>query len=177
MNKFILLLFPLLFLAACSTPDQYYRLESPAVPDARTTGLATGIGPVSIPAYIDRPELVFEAPTGELLVPEGHRWSGPIKDEITRVLTAGIQAQKPRSPVLAYPWPPGTELARNIPVSITELTARSGVGVTLSATWEIGNTQRRATIEQPIVGDGYSAITAAQSAVLQQLAQRIAASY
>ena len=177
MKKFILLLSPLLFLVGCSTPDQYYRLDSPAVPDATTSGLPTGIGPVSIPAYIDRPELVFESATGELQVPEGHRWSGPVKDEITRVLTAGIQAQKPRTPVLAYPWSPGTDLARRIPVSITELTARSGVGVTLSATWEIGTTQRRATIQQPIEGDGYPAITNAQSAALQQLAQRIAASY
>jgi len=175
--RITLLFIAVTFLTACSTPDQYYRMESPAVPDVKATGLATGIGPVSIPAYIDRPELVFESTTGQLQVPEGHRWSGPVKDEITRVLTTGVQIRKPQSPVLAYPWPPGTELARHIPVSITELTARSGSGVTLTATWEIGSTQRRTTIRQDIEGDGYSAITAAQSAAIDQLAHRIAASY
>ena len=176
MQRIILLAAAILF-AACSTPEQYYRLTAPAVPDTRATGLPTGIGPVTIPAYIDRPELVFESESGQLQVPEGHRWSGPIKDEITRVLTAGIQAQKNRTPVFAYPWPPGTELARHIPITITEFTARSGTGVMLSATWEIDTTQRRITIEQPILGDGYAAITTAQSAALEQLAQRIVASY
>ena len=179
----MLLKIPAAFVAAtllvcgCAAPDRYYRLSGPAMPDTQATGAPTGIGPVSIPAYIDRPELVFESSSGELQVPEGHRWSGSLKDEVTRVLTAGVQAARPNTSVVAYPWPLGTALARHIPVTITELHARSGEGVTLSATWNIGNTQRRAAIQQPIVGDGYAAITDAQSLALELLARRIAASY
>jgi uncharacterized lipoprotein YmbA len=58
---YLLVLPAALALVSCTTPETYYRLSADGPPPPTGAGFALGVGPVALPDYIDRPELVFQS--------------------------------------------------------------------------------------------------------------------
>jgi hypothetical protein len=82
-----------IWLAGCATtpPSTFYTLEP--LPAARLgsgtevrQSPAIGIGPVSLPTFLDRPQLVTRSGSSRLAVDELHRWGGSLLDDFPRVL-------------------------------------------------------------------------------------------
>ena len=91
MKKFILL--SVLFLTSCigtTPPSKFYTLNSitdtnSSYPSAKTF---IGISEVSIPQYLDKPQIVVrDSNNVELFVSEFNRWSEPLGDIIQSTLT------------------------------------------------------------------------------------------
>ena len=99
-----------LSLAACSTPEVYYRLNSDGPAPTNTTGIALGVGPVVLPDYIDRGELVFQSEANRFEVPYEHRWAGSLRETTTRVLGTNLARRLGTGNLHLYPWDPGTPL-------------------------------------------------------------------
>lgn len=83
----------LLLVAACaaSPPVRYYALEaSPPEESATRTGRILVVGPVTIPEYLQRPQLVRRTPGSVLDVDDFHRWAEPLEDAVPRVLAQNL---------------------------------------------------------------------------------------
>lgn len=99
-------------LTAClssSPPARFYTLlaEEPDADEGRATlgDEWVGIGPIEIPSYLDRPQIVTRGPGHRLEVHEFDRWADPLKSRILDVLTENVVALSVSNRVASYPWP------------------------------------------------------------------------
>lgn len=103
-----------LWLCGCSLlgpradPTRYYVLTpsrgaarpSPALPPV-------GLGPVTLPGYLDRPQLVTRTAENQLTLAEYDRWGEDLGDSLGRVLRQDLQERLGNQPVALYPWQSG----------------------------------------------------------------------
>jgi len=83
-----------LFLGACGTThnSRYYTLTPVPVGQDRkpdepgTVPVVLGIGPVTLPDYLDRPQIVLRTSQNELVFSEYSRWAGSLATDTVRVL-------------------------------------------------------------------------------------------
>ncbi len=179
-----LLFAAMLGLSACGGATQkYYQLTSDGAAPTGTSGLSVGVGPVSLPGYMDRAELVFQSGPNEFQVPSDAHWTGGLKENVSRVLATNLGRRLHSGNVLAFPWNPGAKLRYQIAVDVSQFHAISGQGAVLEVSWRVLNSDGSNTIRRgngafhaPIVGDGYGAVVAAENNLLGQLADSMAAS-
>ncbi len=173
------------FQVACAgTPDSFYRLTSEAglkASSAGRGGKVVGLGPVKLPDYIDRAELVFQSDTHRFEVPPEHRWAGDLQENISEVLAANLDGRLDSATVMSYPWSSGPEPVYSIPVTIRQFHAVSGGDAILDARWEVRQgsagkiVSRGAQVFTEGLGEeGYDGVVAAESRLLGQLAAAIA---
>lgn len=177
-----ILLLALAFLSGCaSTRDQFYQLTADGKLPSSTKVNSTilGIGPVRLPDYIDRDELVFQSSSYRFEIPSEHRWAGSLDKSIAAVLSTNLGHRLSTSRVHTYPWDANITPSFAIPVTIRQFHAVSGGDAILEANWEVTG-QKSAhgsrTFITPLSQEGYEGIVAAESGLLGQLADAIAAS-
>ncbi len=171
-------------LTACGGAAQkYYQLNADGAAPTGTTGLSVGVGPVSLPSYVDRAELVFQSGPNEYQVPADAHWAGGLKENISRVLAEDLGRRLHSGNVLSFPWNPGAKLRYQVAVDVGKFHAISGQGAVLEVSWRVLNSDGSSTIRrgngafhEPIVGDGYDAVVTAENNLLAQLADSMAGS-
>lgn len=174
----------LLILSGCSTPETYYSLSADGPAPTNTTAFALGVGPISLPDYIDRAELVFQSETNRFEIPFERRWAGSLEETTTRVLGTNLARRLKTGNLHLYPWEPGTDLRYQVRVQIRQFHAVSAGDAILDAQWRIENGSSHSLLvsgvshlTEPVIGDGYDAVVAAESRLLAQLADTIAARF
>jgi uncharacterized lipoprotein YmbA len=183
----------LITLAACmplgtTTTTRFYLLEATA-PNAAPAGaahpfshLSFGVGPVSIPSYLDRPQIVRRRDAHELKVNEFDQWAEPIGSAITRVMADNLAAATGAAGVYPHPWDRSAAIDMRIPIDIRRFDAAADGRVTLSAVWRIvdGGGRRRllereTTVTRSPEGTEIAQLVAAMNAALADLSAAIAA--
>lgn len=185
----ILTLVLMLFMAGCATspPARFYTLNGISKPDNASPSAAgktevIGVGPVSIPDSLDRPQIITISGENEVKIAEFDRWSGSCRDEIARVLTENLSVLLPSQRVVSYAWGRRVSLNRQITVDILRLDGGLGGKVILKVNWAIleeNGTKtimvRRSDISEPVNGGDYASFVAALSRALGTLSREIAA--
>ncbi|HEY2799525.1 MAG TPA: PqiC family protein [Chthoniobacterales bacterium] len=177
------LLVSLLFVG-CGSKQQFYRLsaEDSAATRGGGSAISLGVGPISLPNYIDRSELVFQSGPNEFQIPPNVSWTGSLQANIASVLASELQRELGAREILTYPWPSGRAPQRRVALDIRQFHGISGSGAILDATWRIedsnGATISRGSgvFREPINGDGYGPVVAAESRLVAQCAVEIARS-
>lgn len=80
-------------------------VEPPSPAEARSPVILVGVLPVSVPGYVDRPQVVTWTAPGELRIDEFVRWGEPLDEGITRTLTENLDALLPEGQVIRSPFP------------------------------------------------------------------------
>jgi uncharacterized lipoprotein YmbA len=93
---------------ASTPPSSFYTLSPLSASDGpgaevRGGGLAIGIGPVTFPQFLDRPQIVTRDSANRLIVDEFHRWGGSVQDDFMRVWGENLGYLLGTSHVLAAP--------------------------------------------------------------------------
>lgn len=173
-------------LAACGStpPSNYYLLTAnsdfASVPDAPSIG----VGPIEIPAYLNRNNLVYSKGGNTLQITEYERWAEPINDGMARVLRLNLAGLLQTEEVEAFPWPRQQAPEYGVKVNLLSLDTASGMAV-LVAEWAISKrdskdimTRQLSQLQQPLVTNPINgeAVAAAYSQLLRQLSEIIAAS-
>ena len=169
------LLLPLF--AGCGGGTQYFRLGSDGPAPVRAAGMFVAVGPVTLPGYIDRTELVFQSGPNQFQVPTTAIWTGTLHDNLVQTLRDDLGRRLDSGNVVTFPAPAGTPVRYQVEVNVARFHSISGVNAVLDVSWRIiepssGRTvsRRNASYEQPISGDGYDAVVRAESALVGQLA-------
>lgn len=73
-----------LLVCGCATapPSRFYTLSGAPAPANPTSTLSIVVGPVTIPAVVDRPEIVVTVSDNEVWLDEFNRWAGPLGEAI-----------------------------------------------------------------------------------------------
>ncbi len=106
-----LLLVLCLLITACagnSPPTRYYLLNPDAegrndVPSASGDRSLVSLGPVQIPSYLDRPQMIARTAPNRLHLQSFHHWAEPIQETITRVLVQNLAGRLQAAKVVAFP--------------------------------------------------------------------------
>ncbi|MBA2435998.1 MAG: membrane integrity-associated transporter subunit PqiC [Chthoniobacterales bacterium] len=160
----------------------YYRLDAtaPATGGGRS-GLSVAVGPVSLPSYIDRSEIVFATGTNEFQVPADALWIGSLQENISRAVAADLGRLLGSGNVRAGSEPRFNPRYR-VALDVRRFHGISGQGAILDLSWSIrsGNgeviSRHSAVFHEQIVGDGYGPLVSAESRLLAQAADAIARS-
>jgi uncharacterized protein len=136
------LLFCTLLLAGCArtAPVSYYQL-SPlkgvgSVPFSAEAGnVVLGIGPVRLPQYLDRPQLVTRLSPNRLQLTDGHRWAEPLSDNIPRVLGENLSALLGTDRILIHPWPASRTVDYQLQAEVLHFENESDGGARLVVLW------------------------------------------
>jgi uncharacterized lipoprotein YmbA len=139
-----------------------------------------GVGPIVLPDYLDRPQIVTRTGDNELKLDEFHRWAGELKNGITHVISENLSILRPTDRVYSFP------LNRSIPLDIlvkVEFIRFDGVLgdiFILEAKWSIYGEKekkellmRSSSFREPVEGQEYSDFVAAQNRTLADLSRDI----
>ena len=182
-----LALLALAALAACrgAMPAMHFYTLSPMAAPAAARAAATasvGVGPLTIPLALDRPQIVTRIDGNQLDLAEFHRWGGSLSGNILATLTQDLSALLGSDRVVAHPWTRFITPDFRVPVEIHRFDGALGQEVALAATWAVHYGDERAPrvvrksfLTAPVAGSDYADLVAAHSKVLGDLAREIAA--
>ncbi|MEO6970635.1 MAG: PqiC family protein [Chthoniobacterales bacterium] len=166
------------------TGANYYRLNAAAAAPTggANSGLSVAIGPVSLPSYIDRAEIVFASGPNEFQIPIDALWTGSLRDNISRTVATDL-GQVLGSREVRAGLDPGFKPRYRVALDIRQFHGISGQEAVLDLNWRIQSGASGETISrhagnfrEPIIGDGYAALVAAESRLLEQCAAAMARS-
>src|SRR5688500_2693638 len=108
----------LIGIAGCAgtQPSHFYVLtdlasvEPPSQEAGAGQGPAIGVGPVTLPKYLDSPQIASRAGRYELAYDEFERWAEPLETNVTRALVEHLARLTPTDRVAVFPWPRGTPI-------------------------------------------------------------------
>src|SRR5262245_59454821 len=87
-------------------PTRFYVLraiaDQPAAVPAK--GIAIGIGPITLPQYLNRPQIVTRVSGNQLAVAEFDQWGGDLNDNVTRALATNLSSLLETDRVFLFPW-------------------------------------------------------------------------
>jgi uncharacterized lipoprotein YmbA len=177
-----------LLLAGCgsSPKPKFYTLspQAPAMesaPAAAPTGRpSVGVASVTLPDAVDRPQLVTRAGANEVTIAEQHRWAGPLKDEVPRVLAENLSRLTGNPQVAAHPAAAAGLADYRVVTDFQRFEGAVGGEVVLEALWMVQTadgrivTAGRSAAREPTGAGGYEALAAAYSRALARIAGFIA---
>jgi uncharacterized lipoprotein YmbA len=177
----------LLFISGCASTEQsrFYTLHSIKssymVQQSSPHELLVMIGPVEIPDYLDRPQIISRTSQNEITFSEFQRWAGSLKDDIIRVLSEDLTELLSEDAISVSPWEWGVTSDYRIGVHIRRFDIMPEGNVLLNARCTIidadGTTQLlmwESSVTEPIVAQTYDAKVSSMSGALEKLSQDIA---
>ena len=99
--------------------------------------LVVGVGPVEIPSYVDRLQIVTQSSPNQYHLAEFDRWAEPLDVNITRVLTKNLFAQLAGDQTTVLPWDGALKVNYRVRVDVTEFDFDQSGEVSLGAHWII----------------------------------------
>jgi uncharacterized lipoprotein YmbA len=170
-------------LAGCaSAPPASYLLSAvPAAAAPGGPGPVVAVGPIALPAYLDRSGIVVRRPGDEIVISTDHRWGEPLGDGVARVLAENLAVMVPTDAVAVFPWKtPWTPHVR-VTVDIVHLDGPLSGPVVLAARWRLLDERGKVlamhavTLQEPVTTPTHAGLVAAQGRALTALSRDIAA--
>jgi uncharacterized lipoprotein YmbA len=170
-----------------SPPANFYVLssmtESAAAPApvGNESRIAIGVGPVDLPDYLDRSQIVTRSSPNKLKVAAFDRWAESLKSSFPRVLTENLSALLNTNQVAVFPWRKAIPVEYQVIVDVVQFDAESGGNAVLIARWRIlgddGDKMyviKKSTFTVSTKTDDYAELVSAQSQTLAEFSREIA---
>ena len=140
---FILLGLSLLTLTGCpgNAPTRLYVLTATTDKPASTSpeGVAIGVGPITLPKYLDRPQIVTRVAANSLDQANLDQWGGDLNDNITRVVGTNLSNLLATDRISFYPWKDGAPLDYQVTMDISRFEQDKDGNAVLNVFWSIIN--------------------------------------
>ena len=91
-------------------PVQFYMLDADSgVADtvrvyAAGQGPLIGLGPIRIPEYLNRPQMIVAIADNQYRLFENHRWAEPLDQNISLALFKALPRQTGTDRIVRFPW-------------------------------------------------------------------------
>jgi uncharacterized lipoprotein YmbA len=173
---------------AGSKPSKFYLLNSMTTPEESvltsvdTDGPSVLIGPVTLPAYLDRNHIVKLVGNHELGLDEFTRWAEPLEDSFYRVLMENLSLLLKTPKVYAYNSRGSTPSDFQITINVTRFDSVSGGDAYLTAFWTVVGKddttylmQKKSVYHATASSTGLTGMVDAQNRTLTEFSREIAA--
>jgi uncharacterized lipoprotein YmbA len=179
----------LVILTGCgsSAPTRFYLLNSLSGPETgqlvsdSKDSMVIGIGPVTIPEYLDRFQIVTRTSNNKINLAEFDQWAEPMNENVSRVLVENLSQMLSTNNVSLFPSKVSDNLDYQIQIEIVDFEGKFGDKASLSVRWSIlGDKGKRVLIKRKSnfkesVGSGnYEVLVAAMNKMLEDFSREIA---
>ena len=177
-----------LLLTGCahdSQSVQFYRLNADFGVDrtrqvsVATQGLVIGLGPIRIPEYLNRPQMVVAITDNQYQLSEDHRWAERLDQNISLALFKTLPSQLGTDRIVRYPWSQRQVVDYQVGIDILEFNVDASGQSRLIAQWFVKHKDKlaidkRSVYQFPASTTDYAAMVKAQSQCLSKLGEDIA---
>ena len=168
----------------CSTPASHlYTLSRASVAGAALPPLppiTVVVGPVSIPALVDQPQIVVSTGANSVTLDEFNRWASPLQNNISRVVAENLVTLLGTPRVSQFQQSLNLDADYRVAIEVQSFDSMLGDAATLNAVWVVRRTKDgkaqtgRTSVREPTGAAGYDALAAAHSRALARMSQEIA---
>ncbi len=169
------------FAASCASPaSRYYTLSGATAPAAAASDLSVAVGPVSVPAAVDRPQIVVTTGPNQVWLDEFNRWASPLQSNIARAVAENLMALLGTPRVTLSSQTVSAEADYRAAIEVQRFESALGEAAMLDALWTVRRTKDgtsqtgRTTVREPTSETGYEALAAAHSRAVARLSRDIA---
>lgn len=177
-----------LLLASCAntSPTRFYTLSSLSATPGEATGMASrdltvAVGPVTLPEYLNRPQLVTRDGSNRVLLSDFDSWIEPVQGLFARTLVANLAVLLGTDDVVLLPQRRPVRPDYQVEVEVTRFDVDTSGNALLDARWwlldEGGETvlrNGRSTLVQPAVIGNQATAAQALSGALIGMSREIA---
>jgi uncharacterized lipoprotein YmbA len=143
--------------------------------------LIIGVGPVKIPEYLNRSQMVTQNNEKMLQFAEFDRWGEALDLGLSHLIREDLTVMLPRTKFILYPWSPYTQVKYQVVAEIVQLNSDLKKNLFLVVQWQIIDMQKKKTMIikrteylQPIIPQDYSGLAKTLSTVCGSLSNDIA---
>jgi uncharacterized lipoprotein YmbA len=142
--------------------------------------MSVAVGPVSVPAAVDRPQIVVAVGPNQVRVDEFNRWDAPLQNTVARVVAENLVALLGTPRVTLSPQTLGAAADYRAAIEVQRFESTLGDAATLDAVWTVSRTKDgrsqtgRTTAREPAPERSYDALAAAHSRAVARLSRDIA---
>lgn len=175
---------------SASAPTRFYALSpverSGPAESAADHGSVVAVGPVTIPDYVNRREMVTVDGPNEVKIRDFDRWAGDLEEELSRVLVEDLTAKLPAGRFDVVHWLPTINARvpgmRRLTVAVTRFEASTAPGgsAVIEADWAVLGendavvTRRKSVKTSPLQGTGGKEVAAALSRCVADFSAEVA---
>ena len=167
--------------------SKFYMLES--ISDSRgverlealDAAISVGLGPITLPDYLDRPQIVTRTNQNTVQLAEFDRWTGTLSSSVSRILTENLTVLLNTDNVVQYPWPAAFNVTYQVQVDVYRFDGILGDKAVLDAQWSILGKKgrkvlllKKSTFVEPAGVPSFESLVSAQSRTLGDLSREIA---
>lgn len=178
----------MVFATACAStePSKFYALSametsiSKNAQDSFARDITIGIGPIKIPDYLDRQEIVIRGNNNEIIMAEFDQWAGQLKESFALILSENLSILLSTDRIAICPCSRSIPIDYQIAVEIVQFDGTPGENATLIARWNILGgkknellTMKRSVFSEGIKTDGYGALVEALNRTVEDLSVEI----
>lgn len=169
-------------LVGCQSPASRFYTLSATAKGTGTNDLhcAVFVGPVTIPAEVDRPQFTLQITPNQVAIDEFDRWAEPLSDAIAHAVAGDL------SVLLGTPQVTTSRVGNARPewqvsINVRRFESVPGKTVVVDALWEVRYASGKTTLSghtlarEPVAGRSFNALAAAHSRALERVSEDIAA--
>lgn len=135
-------------LAGCSffepqvDPSRFYVLTATAeasgdVASRTSSGLTIGLGPIKLPDYLDRSQLVTRVGPNRVVFSDFERWAEPLDRNFSRIMIENLVALLNTEKVVSLPTFVSIGVQYEVPIEVQRFEAHDDGTIELAARWAI----------------------------------------
>ena len=139
---------------------------------------ASGIGPVDLPEYVNRLQIVARSTPDQLLISSFDLWAEPLSESVPRMLGENLSRLLCTKEILLFPWKPPLVPDYRVEVEMLKMDGTLGGTVSLEAWWSVSSggekktrVARKASYQEAVTDRSYTALVQAHSRTLAALPQ------
>jgi len=145
-----------------------------------TSDVVIGVGPVKIPEYQDRPQIVTQDKEKMLKFAQFDRWGEPLDLGMRRLIGENLAVMLPEANFTLYPWNSSVPVKYQVVVEIIQLDSKLDEDMFLVAQWLVIDVQnsktmiiKRSEFRQSIIPQNYSGLVKTLSMACASLSSEI----
>jgi uncharacterized lipoprotein YmbA len=141
-----------------------------------------GVGPVTLPQYTNRSQIVTGNTNPELDRASFEQWAEPLEGNFTRILAENLSLLLATDQVMVFPWQGPTDVAYHVIIDVTQFLGELGGQASLEARWSVlGKNgkevlmRKKSSFTEPVAAQDYQALATALSRTVVHLSRDIPA--
>lgn len=151
------------------------------VPNPVNSAVFIGVGPVKIPEYHNRPQMVTQDKEKMIKFAQFDRWGESLNIGMERIIGEGLLGMLPGAQVVLYPWNQSIEVKYKVVIDIIRFDSELDKDLLLVAQWMVIDVQdsetltiKRSEFRKSIIPQTYSGLAKTLSSACVSLSKEIA---
>ncbi|HVA78407.1 MAG TPA: PqiC family protein [Candidatus Binataceae bacterium] len=151
-----------------------------STPPPATSPIVVGVGPIKLPDYLERQEIVTRVAPNRMVLSGTDRWAEGLDGNFTQVLAQDLGAALGTQRIVFFPWYQSTAVDYQVRVDVYRFEGDNAGTVTLTAHWQILDGAGKmlyvadSTFTATAASPAATAVVAAMSTALGDLTRAIA---